>query len=159
MYAAFTEILIALGWPPIFLIPHFQFAMLEGEEYREENSVGNFVMGIAAWDYPVITVHPHLEGKTLENVLWHEVGHHLWPWRQHWWIEVFGEKMARGGGRGVYAKRYNKTVKDLPPRGTLLKMARRQSEKLKVTYRIARTDGGNPIPHPDYKPRPEGPLS
>ena len=150
----FLKIIRELGYPPIFIISPHQFSMIEGEEKREANSINDRVVGLAAIDFPVITIHPWLEGKVLDNVIYHEIAHHLWPWRPHWWIEMFGQKMARGGGRGYYSKKYKKKLSDLPPRDRLVKMARKQSEKLKKAYRIARTDTYTPIPHPDYKKRP-----
>jgi hypothetical protein len=132
----YMEIMKALDYPPVFLIPPEQFAMLEGPEKKEDNSVNHYIQGIAAVRYPVLTVNPDLHGLTLINVIWHEVGHHLWPWKPHWWIEMFGEKMANGGGRGYWSARYNKTPDDLPSRSVLLKLARRQAKKLKEKYKI-----------------------
>jgi hypothetical protein len=137
----YLKIMTALGWPPIFMIHHRQFEMLEGEEKKEENRVNDFVVGIAAWDYPVFTIHPWLEGKERENVIWHEIAHHLWPWQKHWWIEMFAEKMTGGGGRGVYSKKYKKRRGDLPPKAKLLEMARRQANRLKERYKIIRPLG------------------
>lgn len=138
MVVEYMKIMELLGWPPIFLIPPYQFAMIEGADLFEENMIGGDVAGMAAIDYPVITVHPALSGRVLANVLWHEVAHHLWPWKPHWWIELFAQKMARGGGTGIYTAKYKKKLSDLPPRGVLLKMARRQAAKLKERYKIPR---------------------
>ena len=132
----FLKIMKQLNYPPIFLIPPKQFEMLDGEEKREENKLDAITFGIAAVYYPVIAVRDDIGGKTLANVIWHEVAHHLWPWRQHWWVECFAEKMAGGGGRGDYSIKYGHTVDDLPPRHVLLRMARRQAEKLKERYKI-----------------------
>ena len=111
MEKVFLKIMRQLNYPPIFLIPPKQFEMIEGEEKKEDNAVGDQVFGIAAIDYPVIAVRDDIGGKTLLNVLWHEVAHHLWPWRQHWWIEAFGEKMAGGGGKGMYCEKYGHLLK------------------------------------------------
>jgi hypothetical protein len=138
MEKVFLKIMRQLNYPPIFLIPPKQFAMIEGEEKKEDNSLDEITFGIAAVDYPVISVRDDIGGKTLTNVIWHEIAHHLWPWRQHWWIEAFAEKMARGGGKGMYCEKYGHSVDDLPPREKLLRMARRQAEKLKERYKIAR---------------------
>ena len=81
MEKVFLKIMRQLNYPPIFLIPPKQFEMIEGEEKKEDNAVGDQVFGIAAIDYPVIAVRDDIGGKTLLNVLWHEVAHHLWPWR------------------------------------------------------------------------------
>ena len=134
----FMKIIKMLNFPPIFLIPPKQFEMLDGEEMKEDNTLDEITFGIAAIDYPVISVRDDIGGKTLDNVIWHEIAHHLWPWRQHWWIEAFAEKMAGGGGKGIYCEKYGHSVADLPPRDQLLKMARRQSEKLKERYKIQR---------------------
>ncbi len=134
----FLKIIKELNYPPIFLIPAQQFAMIDGVENRDENMVGGETFGIAATAYPVFAIRDDIGGKTLDNTIYHEIAHHLWPWRPHWWIDLFGEVMARGGGRGHWAMKYNKTPDDLPPREKLLKMARRQSEKLKSKYRIDR---------------------
>lgn len=131
----FLKIIKELNYPPIFLIPPQQFEMLEGEENRQDNRVHRGVWGLAAIYFPVITVLPTLEGKEQDNVIYHEIGHHLFPEKEHWWIDLFGEKMARGGGRGEEAARHNKTPDDIPPRSELLKMARSRSRKLKRHYR------------------------
>lgn len=128
----FLRILKELGWPPIYLIPPEQYEQFEGE------ALSNVTWGYAAIYYPVITIHPDIGDKATENTIYHEIAHHLWPWRPHWWIDVFGEKMAGGGGRGWWAKSYNKTFDDLPPREKLVKMARRQAEKLKTRYILKR---------------------
>lgn len=130
------RIMKELNWPPIFLIPPRQFSMLDGEDNKEDNSINNKVWGLSATEYPVIALHPDLTGKVLDNTIYHEIAHHLWPWKPHWWIDVFGEKMARGGGRGYWANREGKTPDDIPDRDQLLIMARRQAEKLKQRYRI-----------------------
>jgi len=134
----FLKIIEELNYPPIYIVPPAQFAMIEGEEKKDDNSLSDRVVGIAAVAYPIISIHPGLKGKERDNVIYHEIAHHLWPWRPHWCIEAFGEKMARGGGKGAYCKLYGHSVDDLPPRSKLLQMARRQSEKLKIRYRIKR---------------------
>jgi hypothetical protein len=136
MAKGFLKIIKELNYPPIFLIPPKQFEMLEGEEKKEENKLDAVTFGIAAMQYPVITVRNDIGGKTLDNVIYHEIAHHLWPWRQHWWIECFAEKMAGGGGRGMYSAKYGHHPIELPPRSKLLQMARRQSEKLKEKYKL-----------------------
>jgi hypothetical protein len=142
MQKVFLKIIKKLNYPPIFLIPPEQFAMLDGEEKKDENMVGDngkeITLGIAAIEYPVITLYEDMGGKTLENVIWHEIAHHLWPWRKHWWIECFAEKMAGGGGRGDYSKMYGHTPDELPSKKKLLKMARKQAEKLKEKYKFNR---------------------
>lgn len=136
MAKGYLKIIEEFDYPPIFLIHPRQFAMLEGEKMKESNSISDIVWGLAAVDYPVFTVHPGISGKARDNVIYHEIGHHLWPWKPHWWLDIFGEKMAGGGGRGYWAKQRNKTIDDLPPRDVLLKLGRRQGEKLKERYKI-----------------------
>jgi len=126
----FLRILKELGWPPIYLIPPEQFQSLDGDK------VGALAWGIASIRYPTISLLPGLSKKPRINTIYHELAHHLWPWKPHWWIECFAEKMAEGGGRGWYSRHYNHTVDDLPSRDSLLRMARRQSEKLKVKYQV-----------------------
>lgn len=136
MAKGFMKIIKELNYPPIFLIPPKQFEMLDGEDRKEENRLDTETLGIAAVQYPVIAIRDDIGGKTLENTIYHEIAHHLWPWRPHWWIECFAEKMAGGGGRGIYSKKYGHSPDDLPSRAHLLKMARRQAEKLKARYQI-----------------------
>lgn len=129
------KIMEELNWPPIFIISPRQFSMLDGEENRKNNSLSKKdAWGLSATRYPVITVLPNLKRKARDNVIYHEIAHQLWPWKPHWWIEIFGEKMARGGGRGYWASRFNKTPDDLPSRDQLLIMARRQGERMKQRY-------------------------
>lgn len=132
----FLRIIQELDYPPIFMIPPEQFAMLEGEQHKQENKVNYQTWGLAAIRYPVITVYPRLDGKELDNTIYHEIGHHLFPEKDHWWIDLFGEAMARGGGRGFHAAQANKTPDNIPPREKLLSMARRRSARLKRKYRI-----------------------
>lgn len=139
----FLKIIKELNYPPVFLIHHEQFAMLDGADKREENMVGDMVAGIASVRYPVITVHPWLEDAEMRNTIYHEIAHHLWPWKPHWWIDLFGEKMAGGGGRGYWAAKNKKKLSDLPSRRTLLQMARRQGEKLKIKYNMQNWLGGS----------------
>lgn len=149
----FSRIVKELNYPPVFLIPRSQFAMIEGEEHKEENDVSLTVWGLAAVDYPVITIHPWLTGLAKDNTIYHEIAHHLFPEKPHWWIDLFGEKMAGGGGRGTHADKLGFTLAALPPRSRLLKMARLRSAHLKRAYKIARDKHWRPIPHPDYKKR------
>lgn len=134
----FLRILEELDYPPIYLIPNKQFEMIEGEGLPEENKVSQVIQGLSAAHYPVITLYSGLRGKKRDNVIYHEIAHHLWPWKHHWWIEMAAERLAGGGGRGFYSTMYNKSLDDVPSRNKLLKMARRQSEKLKEQYKIKR---------------------
>lgn len=87
--------------------------------------------GISSTTYPVFAVHRGTQGKARLNTIWHEIGHLLFPSRPHWWIDLFGEIMARGGGRGCWATKYSKTPVDMPSRADLLVMARRASARMK----------------------------
>jgi len=138
MSKGFLKIIKELNYPPIFLVSPHQFSMIDGEGKKDENSLSALVVGIAATGYPIITIHSTLEGKERDNTIYHELAHHLWPWRQHWWIEMFAEKMANGGGRGYYSKKYKKKRTDLPTKARLRNMARRQAEKLKERYKLPR---------------------
>lgn len=120
----FLKILAELDWPPIFLISPEQFIHLEGATLKG-------CEGIASTEYPTIAIKRGLRGKAKANVIYHELAHHLFPSRPHWWIDNFGEVMARGGGRGYWAGTYNKPLKDMPPRSYLLKLARRASRRMK----------------------------
>lgn len=113
-----------LDYPPVFLISEEQFAHVEGARLE-----GDF--GIAAASYPVIAIRKGLRGRVKENTVFHEVFHHLFPSRPHWWIECASERMAGGGGKGYWSRRYGHSVDDLPPRARLLVLARRASARLK----------------------------
>jgi hypothetical protein len=76
-----------------------------------------------------------LRGKAKANTIWHEVGHILFPSWKHWQIDLFGEVMARGGGRGHWARKYGKTPADMPPRSYLLKLSRKASKRMKNVSR------------------------
>ena len=129
----FLAIMNELGWPPVYLIPPKQYEQFEGEKLNKRD-----VVGYAGIDYPVIVIYSGLRGRERDNVIYHEIAHHLWPWKPHWWIDLFGEKMAGGGGRGTWARSQGKTLDDLPDRHVLVKMARRQSKKLMTRYKIVR---------------------
>ena len=119
----FDRIMEQIGWPPIYLVSPRQFESVEGDKMMSS-------YGIAAVKAPIITVRRGMQGKLLRNVLWHEIGHHLFRSRPHWWIEAFAEKMARGGGVGQYCKKYGHSADELPPREALLRMARRAAGRL-----------------------------
>jgi hypothetical protein len=120
----FAKILKELDYPPVFLISIEQYEHIDGCSLE-----GDY--GVASVDYPVFAIQKGLRGRVKENVIWHELAHHLWPWRQHWWVEAFAEKMARGGGKGYYCTKYGHSVDELPPRSYLLKLARRASKRMK----------------------------
>lgn len=124
MNRTFLKILEELDWPPIYLVHEKQFEMTEGDKLQ-----GDF--GMSSCESRVITIRKGLRGRVLKNVLYHEAGHVLFPSKPHWWIENFAEVMARGGGRGYWAKKYGKPVEDMPPRARLLALARRASRRLK----------------------------
>jgi len=119
------KILRELNYPPIFLISEEQFAHVEGVKLEKGYD------GLAAGKYPVFTIRKGLRGKLKENVLYHEIFHILFPSWEHWRIECAAERMAGGGGRGYYSKKYGHTVDEMPSRAHLLKLARRAAERLK----------------------------
>jgi len=125
---AFDEIMGQLGWPPIYLVSPRQFESVEGDKM-----LSNY--GISATKAPIITIRRGMQGKLLKNVLWHEIGHQLFKSRPHWWIEAFGEKMARGGGMGQYCRKYGYSVDDLPSRNRLLVLARRAASRMKAAVK------------------------
>lgn len=121
----YLKILAELDWPPVYMVSHEQFEHIEGKSIK-----GNY--GISGCKQPVIAIVGGLRGRVKANTIYHEIGHLLFPHRPHWWIDLFGEVMARGGGRGHWAKKYNKTPDDMPPRAHLLKLARRASRRMKA---------------------------
>lgn len=118
----YLKILEELGWPSIYLIENKQFEKVEGDSIK-----GSY--GISSVDKPVITVKGGIRGRVLKNTIYHEIAHHLFPNRKHWWVECFAEKMANGGGRGYWSIKYNHSVDDLPSRGVLLKMAQEATKR------------------------------
>jgi hypothetical protein len=120
---AFDEIMEQLDWPPIYLVSAAQFESVEGDKVHG-------LYGLAATTTPIITIHKGLKGKVLKSTLWHEIGHHLFPSKPHWWVEAFGEKMARGGGVGYYCRQHGHSVDDLPPRARLLRLAQLAAKRL-----------------------------
>lgn len=123
----FLKILEELGYPPIFMIDPKQFEHIEGVSLKGCH-------GISSKIYPVFSIHRGTRGRVRLNTIWHEVGHLLFPHWKHWRIDLFGEIMARGGGRGHWATKFNKTPKDMPSRAHLLKLARRASKRMKVRF-------------------------
>lgn len=101
----FLKIMEELGWPPVYLIPPKQYQQFAGEKMSRRTT-----WGYAATHFPVLTILTGLKGRERDNVIYHEIAHHLWPNKPHWWIEIFGEKMAGGGGRGHWSTTYNKPL-------------------------------------------------
>lgn len=124
MDKTFAKILEELDYPPVFLVSAEQFQNIEGMSLKES-------FGIASGKYPIIAIRKGLRGRVKLNTLYHEIGHHLFPHRPHWWVDNFGEVMARGGGRGFWARKYKKPVEDMPSRRRLLQLARRAGARLK----------------------------
>jgi hypothetical protein len=122
MLKTFKNILDELGWPNIYLISSEQFEHIDGDKMRG-------LYGIASDHEPVISINTGLRGRVLRNTLYHEIAHHLFPHRPHWWIECFAEKMAGGGGRGYYSNLTGHTPDELPTRTSLLAVARRASKR------------------------------
>jgi hypothetical protein len=118
------KILSQLDYPPIFFISIEQYEHLDGVSLS-----GDF--GISSVKYPVFTIRRGLRGKVKENVIFHEVFHILFPHWKHWKVECAAEKVARGGGRGHWARKYGKTVDDVPSRARILELARRASARMK----------------------------
>jgi hypothetical protein len=120
----FLKVLAELGYPPIFMIDPKQFEHIEGISLKGCH-------GISSTTYPVFAVHRGTRGKARLNTIYHEVGHLLFPHWKHWKVDLFGEIMARGGGRGYWANKYGKTPADMPPRSELLRLARKASQRMK----------------------------
>jgi hypothetical protein len=122
----FARIIKELEYPPIYLVSPAHFENVDGSKME-----GDTLYGMAARQFPIIVIKPGLKGKVRANVIYHEIAHHLWPWRKHWWIEAFAEKMARGGGKGLYCNKYGRSVADLPSREVLLSMAIQAGQRFK----------------------------
>ena len=124
----FIKILEELGWPRIYLVSIEQYHSIDGDvgpkQFRNEG-----YYGISSDYAPIIALGGGLVGRSYSNTIYHEIAHHLWPNKHHWWIEAFGEKMAGGGGRGKFCKKFDHTVDDLPPRDELLRLARLASRR------------------------------
>ena len=121
----YENILRELDWPTVYLVSSSQFAATEGDKLSDEE------FGLAAVHYPIITINSGLRGRALKNTIYHEIGHHLFPHWKHWKVEAFAERMAGGGGRGYYCKKYNHSVDEMPVRSELIKLARRAGTRMK----------------------------
>ncbi len=126
-----------LGCPKIYLVPIEQFRIVEGYNNFSEMREDDILYGISSDLEPIISLKTDMRGKMRTNTIYHEFSHHLWPWRPHWWHECFGEKMARGGGRGDFSRKYGHTVDDLPDRAILVKMAQRASKKFNERWSLS----------------------
>ena len=74
--------------------------------------------------------------EQVKETIWHELGHILFPSRPHWWIECYGEKMARtGNGDNRYSTRYAHTPEDLPSRVRLLELSRSAAKRRFLDHR------------------------
>ena len=70
--------------------------------------------------------------KDIKETIWHELGHHLFMSKPHWWVECYGEKMSGNGhGENRYSTRYAHSPADLPSRAKLLKLSKKAAKKLK----------------------------
>jgi hypothetical protein len=118
----FDKILKELGWPRIYLVSPEQFHELEGWNPKD-------VWGGQGDKFPIITVVGKPDAKMKKNIIYHEIFHHLFPNRPHWWIEVSAQKMARGGGRGEYSIQSGHTIYDVPSRKIILELARRATKR------------------------------
>lgn len=123
----FIKILEELGWPRIYLVDRAQFSSIDHDIGPKEWREGLY--GVASDQAPVISIKESLTGRERRNVIHHEIAHHLFPHRPHWWIEAYAQKMARGGGTGEYCKKYNHSVDDLPVRERLVLISRRASAR------------------------------
>jgi hypothetical protein len=123
------RILEELNYPPVFLVPKEQFEKLEGVGVGNDYGISSDIC-----IFPVYALCNGMRGKVLANVIYHEIGHKLFPYRQHWWIECFAQKMARGGGAGYYSKKYGHTPEELPSREQLIRTSHRASERMKLEY-------------------------
>jgi hypothetical protein len=124
----FLKILEELEWPRIYLLDPKQYFHVDGMSVK-----GSY--GISSVDYPVISIQKGLRGKVRANVIYHEVGHLLFPSHHHWWIECAAERLARGGGRGYWSGKFGHSVDEMPSRNELLKLFRRASKRFNGNYK------------------------
>lgn len=114
----FLRILRELEWPNIYLVTPIQFEKVEGETIK-----GSY--GISSVRHPVFALAKGLRGRVLANTIYHELSHHLFPTRPHWWIECLAERMAGGGGKGYYSIKYGHSVDEMPSRAKCLQLMRK----------------------------------
>lgn len=120
----YLKILEELNWPPVYMVSPEQFEHVDGDSVKG-------CYGISSTVYPIFTMKKGLTGKERASTIYHEILHLMFPSRPHWWVECASEKLARGGGRGYWSKKYGKTPDDLPSRAELVKLARRASRRMK----------------------------
>lgn len=120
----YLKILKELDWPPVYMVNPEQFEHVDGNSVRG-------CYGISNAFHRIFTVKRGLTGKVRANTIYHEIGHILFPSKPHWWIDLYGEKMARGGGKGYWSTVYGKTLEDLPSRARLVELSRRASKRMK----------------------------
>lgn len=113
-----------IDYPPIFLVSPEQFWKLEKKSIKG-------CYGISGEKHPIISITSGLRGKVKANTIWHEVLHILFPRWKHWRIECAAERLAGGGGRGYFSKKYGHTVDEMPPREKLISIVRRASARMK----------------------------
>lgn len=118
----FLRILEELEWPRIYLVSPKQFYHAEGDKIK-----GSY--GMAGLGDSIITLEKGLRGRVLANTIYHEIAHHLFPHRKHWWIECAAERLAKGGGRGYWSIQSRHTVDEMPSRNEMLKLFRRASKR------------------------------
>jgi hypothetical protein len=120
----FDHILEELDWPAIYLVSPEQFYKIEGW-----NPLTTDVWGGQGEISPTITVVGKPSAKMRRNIIYHEIFHHLFPNKPHWWVELAAERMAKGGGKGEYTKISGHTLDDVPSREVIVKLAKRASKR------------------------------
>lgn len=126
---SFDRIIRLLGSPPIHEVSPSAFEALCGWSIMDDWGGSDVVNGVR-----LVAFHPEAKGKVRINLQWHEVAEHLWPWRavhQHWWILLFGVRMAGGGGVEKTEWLRGHDISELPPRAECLKRAQRAARKMK----------------------------
>lgn len=80
-----------------------------------------WIGGCANYNRKIITCrYKDMKKIEIRNILWHEVLHILYPWQNHWWIEIAAQKLSLSYRIGYFSEGKKYSINDLPSREKLI---------------------------------------
>jgi len=122
----FNNILKEAGDPPLRLVSRKFFEEQVGKGFK-----GSF--GMASNSINVIWINKnHPDTLELQDTIWHEILHCLFPRTAEWWIELSAKRLSKNifSDYGFHAEKLNKCLEDVPSRTQLLKMVKATSDAM-----------------------------
>jgi len=120
----FNKILKDAGDPPLTISSRNFFENQTGRIGKRTCGMANHALNII-W---INKSHPNI--SELEDTIWHEILHCLFPRSAEWWIELSARKLSRNnyGESGLHSEKLNKKLSDVPSRTQLIKMVKSTSD-------------------------------